>query len=117
MINKLELEVIATYEDGEQEIISADLTSDEKKQNVLKSENDLLTFARNLITYPTDSDLFKLSLCWIGESSVIKKYDTIYLFFSILKDTIWSLVLSEFKYVLYKQYPNVNISRPNNGQK
>jgi hypothetical protein len=73
--DKIKLEVIATYEDGEQEIFQVDLNED--LDLILKSENDLLSYLRNVISYPTDSDLFKLSLCWICNEDTVKKYNTI----------------------------------------
>jgi len=54
MIKNLKLEVIATYEDGEQEMFQTKLTED-----VLKNETSLLNFVRSILDYATDSDLLK----------------------------------------------------------
>tara|TARA_R100000781_G_scaffold45224_1_gene30665 strand:+ start:609 stop:887 length:279 start_codon:yes stop_codon:yes gene_type:complete len=72
MIKNLKLEVIATYEDGEQEIFQTKLT-----EEVLKNETSLLNFVRSILDYATDSDLLKLSFCFICKDNLIKKYKTI----------------------------------------
>ena len=72
MIKNLKLEVIATYEDGEQEIFQTKLTKE-----VLKNETSLLNFVRTILDYETDSDLLKLSFCFICDDKIVKKYKTI----------------------------------------
>ena len=72
MIKNLKLEVIATYEDGEQEIFETKLTKE-----VLKDEISLVDFIRTVLDYATDSDLCKLSFCFICKDNILKKYKTI----------------------------------------
>jgi len=72
MIKNLKLEVIATYEDSEQEIFQTKLTNE-----VLKNETSLLNFIRSILDYATDSDLSKLSFCFICKDDLLKKYKTI----------------------------------------
>ena len=72
MIKNLKLEVIATYEDSEQEIFQTKLTKE-----VLKNETSLLNFIRSILDYATDSDLSKLSFCFICKDDLLKKYKTI----------------------------------------
>ena len=72
IIKNLKLEVIATYEDSEQEIFQTKLTNE-----VLKNETSLLNFIRSILDYATDSDLSKLSFCFICKDHILKKYKTI----------------------------------------
>ena len=72
MIKNLKLEVIATYEDSEQEIFQTKLTNE-----VLKNETSLLNFIRSILDYATDSDLSKLSFCFICKDHILTKYKTI----------------------------------------
>tara|TARA_R110000772_G_scaffold55840_1_gene127452 strand:- start:107 stop:403 length:297 start_codon:yes stop_codon:yes gene_type:complete len=72
LIKNLKLEVIATYEDGEQEIFETKLTKE-----VLKNETSLVNFIRTILDYSTDSDLCKLSFCFICNDNILKKYKTI----------------------------------------
>ena len=82
MKNKISLEVIATFENHNQDIFKINLSENENKKllivdEVLKSENNLLNYLKDIILYPKDSDLIKLSLCWICSESMIEKYNTI----------------------------------------
>ena len=72
MIKNIKLEVIATYEDGEQEMFQTKLT-----EEVLKNETSLLNFVRTILDYATDSDLLKLSFCFTCKDGLLKKYKTI----------------------------------------
>jgi CMP-2-keto-3-deoxyoctulosonic acid synthetase len=72
LIKNLKLEVIATYEDGEQEIFQTKLTKE-----ILKDETSLLNFVRSILDYATDSDLCKLSFCFMCKENLVKKYKTI----------------------------------------
>lgn len=72
---KIRLEVIATFENHAQDIFQIIL--DKNIDTVLKSENDLLNHLENIIDYPKDSNLKKLSLCFICDEDSVKKYLTI----------------------------------------
>lgn len=72
---KIRLDVIATFENHTQDIFQIIL--DKNIDTVLKSENDLLNHLQDIIDYPKDSNLKKLSLCFICNEDSVKKYLTI----------------------------------------
>ena len=68
-INNLELDVIATYENHEQEWFKTSV-----KETTLKSEKNLLNYIIKQLSY---KDLIKLSLCWCCEKDIVNKYKVI----------------------------------------
>jgi hypothetical protein len=72
---KIRLDVIATFENHTQDIFQIIL--DKNTDTVLKSENDLINHLQDIINYPKDSNLKKLSLCFICNEDNVKKYLTI----------------------------------------
>ena len=72
---KIRLDVIATFENHTQDIFQIIL--DKNTDTVLKSENDLINHLQDIINYPKDSNLKKLSLCFICDEDNVKKYPTI----------------------------------------
>ena len=68
-INNLELDVIATFENHEQEWFKTSI-----KEIALKSEKNLLKYIKKQLSY---KDLTKLSLCWYCEKDIVNKYKVI----------------------------------------
>ena len=75
MNKKIKLDVIATFENHTQDMFQIIL--DKNIDIILKSENDLLNYLQYIINYPKDSNLIKLSLCFICNEDSVKKYLTI----------------------------------------
>jgi len=73
LIKNLSLEVIATYDNHNQEMFKIKLN-----EAILKTEKTLLDFIRTVLDYPENTNLKKLSLCWIFKNkNYLKKYPTI----------------------------------------
>ena len=68
-VNNLELDVIATFENHEQEWFKTSI-----KETALKSEKNLLKYIIKQLSY---KDLIKLSLCWYCERDIVNKYKVI----------------------------------------
>jgi len=76
MKDRILLDVIATFANGPQDLFSIYFDSNKQKKH-LKSENDLLNHLQNIIDYPKDSNLKKLSLCFYCKRTDVKKYPAI----------------------------------------
>tara|TARA_R100001440_G_scaffold78_1_gene224 strand:+ start:711 stop:989 length:279 start_codon:yes stop_codon:yes gene_type:complete len=68
-VDDLRLDVIATYEDHEQEHFSCGVW-----KSAIKSEKKLINYIKEQLSH---KDLVKLSLCWMCDENVVKKYPTI----------------------------------------
>lgn len=68
-IDDLRLDVIATYDQHEQEMFSCGITED-----ALESEGRLIDYIKEQLKF---KDLVKLSLCWYCDDNIIDQYETI----------------------------------------
>jgi len=68
-IKNLKLDVIATFENHEQEWFETSV-----KETTLKSEKNLLKYIKKQLSY---KDLIKLSLCWCCKKDIVNKYEVI----------------------------------------
>ena len=69
-VNNLRLDVIATYENHEQDHFSCGVS-----ESAIKSEKKLINYIKKHLL--KDKDLVKLSLCWLCDKNIVKKYPTI----------------------------------------
>ena len=69
-VDNLRLDVIATFEDNEQEHFSCAIW-----KSAIKSEKKLINYIKKHLL--KDKDLVKLSLCWLCDKNIVKKYPTI----------------------------------------
>jgi len=84
MRDGVSLEVIATFQNGTQDIFRIDFYTNKIRKH-LKSENDLLNYIQDCVNYrkenvsniPKDILLIKLSLCFFCNIESVKKYPTI----------------------------------------
>ena len=72
-VDNLKLDVIATYNDNEQEMFKLHKI---KKDN-LDCEGELLDLIKGRLDYSHHENLVKLSLCWECPKEVVDKYKTI----------------------------------------
>jgi hypothetical protein len=70
-VKNLKLDVIATFNKHEQEFFMLIFLD----ENTLKSEDNLLKYILKQLDHK--DDLVKLSLCWICDQNIVKKYKTI----------------------------------------
>jgi len=68
-IENLKIDVIATFENHEQEWFETSV-----KETTLKSEKNLLKYIKKQLSY---KDLIKLSLCWYCKKDIVNKYEVI----------------------------------------
>ena len=68
-VDNLRLDVIATFEDNEQEHFSCAIW-----KSAIKSEKKLIDYVKEQLN---NKDLVKLSLCWLCGENIDKKYPTI----------------------------------------
>tara|TARA_R100001015_G_C4585630_1_gene141602 strand:+ start:150 stop:443 length:294 start_codon:yes stop_codon:yes gene_type:complete len=68
-VDNLRLDVIATFEDNEQEHFSCAIW-----KSAIKSEKKLIDYVKEQLNH---KDLVKLSLCWLCDENIVKKYPTI----------------------------------------
>ena len=71
IVKNLKLDVIATFNKHEQEWFTLMFLD----KDTLKSENNVLKHILKQLDYK--DDLVKLSLCWVCDQDVVKKYKTI----------------------------------------
>ena len=71
IVKNLKLDVIATFNKHEQEWFTLMFLD----KDTLKSENNVLKYILKQLNYK--DDLVKLSLCWVCDQDVVKKYKTI----------------------------------------
>ena len=71
IVKNLKLDVIATFNKHEQEWFTLMFLD----KDTLKSENNVLKYILKQLDYK--DDLVKLSLCWVCDQEVVKKYKTI----------------------------------------
>ena len=69
-VNNLRLDVMATYENHEQDHFSCGVS-----ESAIKSEKKLINYIKKHLL--KDKDLVKLSLCWLCDKNIVKKYPTI----------------------------------------
>ncbi len=68
IVKNLKLDVIATFNKHEQEWFTLMFLD----KDTLKSENNVLKYILKQLDYK--DDLVKLSLCWVCDQDVVKKY-------------------------------------------
>ena len=68
-VNNLRVDVIATYENHEQDHFNCGVW-----ESAIKSEKKLINYIKEQLRH---KDLIKLSLCWLCDESVVNKYKTI----------------------------------------
>ena len=69
-IDNLKLDIIASFEDKEQEWFTCFI-----QKQALKSEKTLINYIKTQLDYP--NDLVKLSLCWGCNEKIITQYNVI----------------------------------------
>ena len=69
-VDNLKLDVIATYENYEQDHFNCGVW-----ESAIKSEKKLINYIKKHLL--KDKDLVKLSLCWLCDKNIVKKYPTI----------------------------------------
>ena len=68
-VDNLRLDVIATFEDNEQDHFSCGVW-----ESAIKSEKKLINYIKQQLKH---KDLVKLSLCWLCDESVVNKHKVI----------------------------------------
>ena len=68
-VDNLKLDVIATYENHEQDHFNCGVS-----ESAIKSEKKLIDYVKEQLNH---KDLVKLSLCWLCDENIVKKYPTI----------------------------------------
>ena len=68
-IDNLRVDVIATFENNKQDHFSCGVQA-----NAIKSEKKLINYIKGMLNH---EDLVKLSLCWLCDESIVKRYPTI----------------------------------------
>ena len=68
-VENLRLDVIATFNESEQDLFNCVVTEDS-----LKNEKSLIKYVKDQLK---NDDLVKLSLCWECPSKVVSKYPTV----------------------------------------
>ena len=69
-VDNLKLDVIATYENHEQDHFNCGVW-----ESAIKSEKKLINYIKKHLL--KDKDLVKLSLCWLCNEDIVNKYPTI----------------------------------------
>ena len=69
-VDNLKVDVIATYENHEQDHFNCGVW-----ESAIKSEKKLINYIKKHLL--KDKDLVKLSLCWLCDKNIVKKYPTI----------------------------------------